>query len=155
MGPMRAEDTTSAMVDRKAICSPLSAHVIFARYVFFATVAGLANIMAQEIIIRTVLSEPIEVSILVGTVTGFLVKYLLDKRWVFLDVYEGRGAEIRKILVYGAFGVATTLLFWGIELSFWRVGRTAAAKYLGAVLGLSLGNWIKYLLDKHYVFPRN
>jgi putative flippase GtrA len=101
------------------------------------------------------MSEPIEMSILVGTAVGFFVKYLLDKRWVFLDIYDGHGAEIWKILVYGVFGVGTTLLFWGIELTFWRVGHTVEAKYLGAVIGLSLGNWIKYALDKRYVFPRN
>jgi putative flippase GtrA len=143
------------MIEGKIISSPLSAHVIFVRYVLFAIMAGLSNIVAQEIIVRTVLSEPIEISILVGTVMGFFVKYLLEKRWVFLDIYDGHQAEIRKVLVYSVFGVGTTLLFWGFELSFWHVGHTVEAKYLGAVLGLSLGNWIKYVLDKRYVFPRN
>jgi len=144
------------MIDAETLCHPpLPAYVIFVRYVCFAVVAGLSNIVTQEIVIRAILSQPVEVSILGGTAIGFFVKYLLEKRWVFLDMYDSHAAEIRKIVVYGIFGLGTTVLFWGIELSFWYVGHTVEAKYVGAGLGLALGNWIKYLLDKHYVFPRS
>ena len=130
----------------------LSAQAILTRYVLFAVIAGLVNIATQELVVRGVPSETIILSVLSGTAVGFLVKYLLDKHWVFFDGYHGHVAEVRKIVVYGAFSVVTTLLFWATELSFWSVFQTSEAKYAGAVLGLSLGNWIKYLLDKHYVF---
>lgn len=133
----------------------LAAHEVFARYVLFATIAGLANLGAQEMTIRALPDVPVMLSILVGTGGGFIVKYVLDKRWVFFDDYDSHAAEARKIFVYGLFSVGTTLLFWGVELAAWRVGGTTAAKYAGAVVGLSLGNWIKYLLDKKYVFGRN
>jgi putative flippase GtrA len=133
----------------------LASHVIFTRYVLFAIVSGLANLAFQEIVVRTVPTLPIMVSVLSGTSVGFWVKYLLEKRWVFLDVYDGHAAEIRKIAIYGIFGIVTTLLFWAIELSFWHMWQTVGAKYVGATIGLSLGNWTKYLLDRRYVFPRN
>ena len=132
----------------------LAAHVIFVRYVVFAVVSSLANLASQELVIRTVPGAVLMASVVVGTGVGFCVKYLLDKRWVFLDAYDGHIAEARKIVVYGAFGVGTTLLFWAIELGFWHVWQTAEAKYIGAAIGLSLGNWIKYLLDKQFVFRR-
>ncbi len=53
---------------------------------------------------------------------GFVAKYILDKRWVFFDAYESHASEARKVMIYGAFGVGTTLLFWGIELAAWHLG---------------------------------
>lgn len=133
----------------------LAAHVIFARYVFFAVIAGVANLASQEATVRLLPALPVMVSVLVGTGIGFFVKYALEKRWIFFDSYESHAAEIRKITIYGVFGVGTTLLFWAIELGALWMWQTTTAKYIGAVVGLSLGNWIKYLLDKHYVFGRN
>jgi putative flippase GtrA len=138
--------------DLEGVHPPLSAHVIFIRYVVFAIVAGLTNIGAQEIFVRAVPLAPIMGSIFSGTVLGFFVKYLLEKRWVFLDEYCGHVAEARKIVLYGVLGVGTTALFWGIELSFWYSLQTAEAKYIGAAIGLALANWIKYHLSKRYVF---
>jgi putative flippase GtrA len=134
---------------------PLAAHVIFVRYVSFAIFSSLLNLASQEIVVRGLPAAPIMISILAGTGVGFVVKYVLEKRWVFLDRYDGPVAEIRKSFIYGVFGIGTTLLFWAIELSFWHIWQTAEAKYIGAAIGLSLGNWIKYLLDKQYVFARS
>ena len=134
---------------------PRAAPLIFVCYVLVATVSGLSNLASQEIVVRALPIAPIMVSVLTGTGVGFFVRYLLEKRWVFLDAYDNHVAEIRKISVYGAFGTGTTLLFWLIELSFWHIWQTMEAKYVGAAVGLSVGNWIRYLLDRHYVFPRN
>lgn len=142
--------------DLEVVChQPLSAHVIFIRYVIFAIVAASTNIAAQEIFVRAVPLAPIMASIFFGTVLGFFVKYLLEKRWVFLDEYGGHVAEARKIVLYGVLGAGTTALFWAIELGFWYSLQTAEAKYIGAAIGLTLANWIKFHLSKRYVFrPR-
>ena len=132
----------------------LATHVVLLRYVLFAAVSSLANLVSQEVVIRLIPLAPLMVSVLTGTGIGFLAKYAFEKRWIFLDGYDGHTAEIRKILVYGIFGIATTLLFWGIEFGAWHVWQTAGAKYAGAAIGLSLGNWLKYTLDRRYVFPR-
>jgi putative flippase GtrA len=130
----------------------LSARVIFFRFVVFAVMAGLANLAAQEAVVRLYPLWPVMISVLAGTGVGFFVKYVLEKRWVFLDDYETHTAELRKIAIYGFFGIGTTALFWAVEMGAWHLWHTSEAKYAGAVVGLSLGNWIKYLLDKHYVF---
>ena len=139
---------------KAAFRPPLAAPLIFVRYVLSAIVSGLSNLASQEIVVRALPIAPIMISLLIGTGVGFFLKYFLDKRWVFLDGYDNHVAEIRKISVYGAFGIGTTLLFCLIELSFWHIWQTMEAKYVGATIGLLVGNWIKYLLDKHYVFPR-
>jgi putative flippase GtrA len=131
---------------------PLPAHVVFMRYVYVAVLSGLCNIAAQQIVLWILPNLRVLISVVAGTAIGFLVKYICDKYWVFLDSYESHAVELRKVVVYGIFGVATTALFWAVELSFWFLFQTAEAKYAGAALGLTLGNVIKYQLDKHYVF---
>ena len=47
-----------------------------------------------------------------------------------------------------------TLLFWSFEIAFWKIGGTELAKYLGAAIGLAIGNFAKYLLDRSFTFAR-
>jgi FAD/FMN-containing dehydrogenase/putative flippase GtrA len=87
------------------------------RYVLFAVIAGAMNLGAQAVVFAIAPIQPLALSILAGTGVGFVVKYLLDKRWIFFDDYHGPAREARKILLYGAFSVAMTLLLSG------RLGR--------------------------------
>ncbi len=122
------------------------------RYLVFAVLATLANLAAQELVIRVSPVAPLALSILAGTAAGFVLKYLLDKRWVFEDRSDSHAQELRKVTLYGAFSVLTTLIFWGFEVAFWAVWRTDLAKYIGAVLGLAIGYAAKFALDRTFVF---
>jgi putative flippase GtrA len=126
--------------------------MMFVRYVLFAILATLANLATQEIAIRTAPVAPLTVSIVLGTAAGFVLKYWLDKKWVFDDGYSGHRQELQKITLYGAFSVLTTLVFWGFEVAFWVIWRTDFAKYTGAVLGLAIGYAAKFMLDRTFVF---
>ena len=121
-------------------------------YALFALAATLANLGTQEIVIRIAPFAPLKVSILAGTGAGFVLKYILDKRFVFDDGFGGHAREVRKVALYGVFSVATTLVFWGFEVAFWAVWQTDAAKYTGAVLGLAVGYAAKFALDRTFVF---
>ena len=146
-------DVIQSTASQRAAAGPsLSPHAIFVRYVTFAIIAGVCNLLTQEGTLRVAPSDTIIPSILAGTAVGFVVKYVLDKRFIFFDPRDSHAAEMRKVLLYGFFSVLTTMLFWAVEISAWHVFQTVEAKYIGAVIGLSLGNWIKYRLDKHYVF---
>jgi putative flippase GtrA len=122
----------------------------FLLYVVFAGVATVANLAAQELFLR--MSGSLAVAILAGTAAGFATKYVLDKKWVFSDRYTTHRQELRKVTLYGAFSVATTLVFWLFEVAFWMAWRTDFAKYTGAVLGLAVGYAIKFVLDRTFVF---
>jgi putative flippase GtrA len=122
----------------------------FFLYVVFAGVATVANLAAQELFLR--MSGSLAVAILAGTAAGFATKYVLDKKWVFSDRYTTHRQELRKVTLYGAFSVATTLVFWLFEVAFWMAWRTDFAKYTGAVLGLAVGYAIKFVLDRTFVF---
>jgi putative flippase GtrA len=123
-------------------------------YTLFAVFAGLCNLVSQEVTLRLWPAFPLMGAVLAGTGVGFVVKYILDKHWIFADAYEGHALELRKIILYGLFSVGTTAIFWGIEIGAWHLWETSAAKYVGAVFGLVLGNWIKFRLDRAWVFPR-
>ena len=110
----------------------------------------MANLAAQEIVVQ--LFQNLPFAILSGTACGFATKYLLDKKWIFYDHYTTPAHEIRKVTLYTAFSVVTTLVFWLFEVIFWMTWRTDLAKYTGAVLGLALGYAIKFRLDRMFVF---
>ncbi|MFL5203204.1 MAG: GtrA family protein [Microvirga sp.] len=126
--------------------------MMFIRYVVFAGIATLVNLATQEAVVRIAPLSPLALSIVMGTVTGFILKYLLDKKWVFDDGYSGHRRELQKITLYGVFSVFTTLVFWSFEVAFWVIWRTDFAKYTGAVIGLAIGYAAKFVLDRAFVF---
>jgi putative flippase GtrA len=122
------------------------------RYIGFAIIATLTNLGAQQAVIGIAPIAPIASSIAAGTLVGFATKYILDKNFIFFDVYSGHAREAAKVLLYGLFSIVTTLVFWSFEAGFWAIWRNDLAKYSGAVLGLALGYAAKFLLDKHFTF---
>ncbi|AXQ95948.1 GtrA family protein (plasmid) [Cereibacter azotoformans] len=131
----------------------MSLGTLVLRYGFFAVLATLANLGTQRLVLlgggEARLFLP---ALAMGTLVGLVVKYLLDKQWIFFDRAAGLGAHGRKFSLYTLMGVATTALFWGTETLFWWIGGTHAARETGAVLGLAVGYVVKYNLDKQYVF---
>ena len=87
-----------------------------------------------------------------GTIVGLVLKYILDKRWIFGDMSVGVKAHSKRFSLYTAMGLITTAIFWGMETAFWLVWQTDAMRELGAVLGLSIGYVVKYNLDRRFVF---
>ena len=131
----------------------MTARALALRYVAFAVVATVANLAVQ----RLVLGEGegamrLAAAIGAGTLVGLVVKYLLDKRWIFEDRDAGLRAHGRKFTLYTAMGLVTTAIFWGSETAFWLLWRTDLMRELGAVLGLALGYAVKYRLDRRFVF---
>lgn len=123
-------------------------------YVLFAIIAGVMNLLTQGVVFSLAPMRPLAASILAGTAAGFVVKYLLDKHWIFFDGYGDGRQEIYKVFLYASFSVAMTLVFWGFEIAFLAIGGTDFAKYLGAVVGLAIGNFAKYFLDRSFTFKQ-
>lgn len=87
-----------------------------------------------------------------GTGVGLVVKYALDKRWIFDDRTTGAAAHGKRFALYTVMGVATTVIFWGMQTGFVLFWDHPWALYVGGALGLSIGYVVKYRLDKAYVF---
>lgn len=126
------------------------------RYAGFAAVATVVNLFTQRLVLglnEGSLGFPL--AVLAGTVVGLIVKYILDKKWIFFDQESGLATHTRKFALYTAMGVVTTLIFWGGETTFWLVWGTQEARELGAVVSLTIGYFLKYHLDRRLVFaPR-
>jgi Predicted membrane protein len=125
-----------------------------ALYVFFAALSTLANIASQwaAASLAAGLRHEIYLSMAVGTVVGLVVKYVLDKRWIFRYATRDGLHDARTFALYTAMGGLTTLIFWGTELAFDAVFQDNRMRYVGAVAGLAAGYLLKYQLDKRFVF---
>lgn len=123
------------------------------RYAILAAVATLANIASQEGALHLYRGVyEIGGSIIVGTAVGLVVKYVLDKRYIFRFKAQNRRHDSRVFILYTVMGLLTTVIFWGFEWGFQFLYETKEMRYLGAVIGLALGYLTKYQLDKRFVF---
>ena len=94
----------------------------------------------------------VEISILVGTVMGLPLCYFLEKRYILNFTSKNLVHDGKLFIFYSAMGVITTLIFWGTEYTFHLIYDTDFMRYLGGILGLYIGFYVKYQLDKKYVF---
>lgn len=122
-------------------------------YAIFALIATTANIGAQDLVIRTYSGTfDILTSVVVGTGVGLVVKYILDKRYIFRFRARSVAHDTHTFALYTVMGLATTVSFWGFEFGFHHVFETKEMRYLGGAIGLAIGYLTKYHLDKRYVF---
>lgn len=123
------------------------------KYSLFSLASIFINIGSQFLINLFVLNNKfIFLSILFGTFNGLLLKFYLDKKFIFY--YNNQSLKIiqKKFLLYSLTGIITTILFWSIEILFHFLFLNPNSKYIGGILGLSLGYFTKYHLDKKFVF---
>lgn len=131
----------------------MSRRILVLRYIAFAVVATLANLLIQRVVLAAALPVArYQLALFAGTLVGLVVKYMLDKRWIFHDLSQGIAAHGKRFPLYVLMGVATTAIFWGTETAFWMTWGSQGARELGAVLGLSVGYFVKYRLDRRFVF---
>jgi putative flippase GtrA len=124
-------------------------------YSIFALIAILVNIGCQALVIWIYKGGfAIQLSVLIGTAAGLPVKYVLEKRHIFDFKSKNLAHDGRVFMLYTFMGVFTTALFWGIEYGFHMAFKTDTMRYVGGGVGLTIGNIIKYHLDKRYVFQK-
>lgn len=128
----------------------MSLAALILRYGAFAVLATVVNLAVQRGVLA--LWPALFPAMVAGTAAGLLVKYILDKRWIFFDSTTGIAQHGRKFALYSAMGLVTTLLFWGFETGAWALWRTDLAREAGAVLGLAIGYVVKFQLDLRFVF---
>jgi putative flippase GtrA len=138
-------------------------------YSLFALVAIVVNLGAQHLTISLMshLSLGVRaihlpllfegpwnmlVGMLVGTLVGLMVKYLLDKRYIFDYEPKDLKSDGVAFILYSAMGLVTTAIFYATQLIFFKLFKTQIAFYIGGAIGLSIGYWVKYELDKRFVF---
>lgn len=125
-------------------------------YTFFAVLSTIINIGSQILSIW-VYKGPysVEISILVGTAAGLPLRYFLEKRYIFDFTSQNLAHDGKLFIFYSAMGVITTIIFWGTEYAFHLIYDTDLMRYVGGILGLAIGYFVKYQLDKKYVFVKS
>lgn len=127
--------------------------MILIRYIIFAVFSTLVNITSQILSLHLYsASFSLYIAMFVGTLSGLILKYILDKKYIFYHTPKNKKDDGKKFLLYTFMGGITTIIFWGFELGFDMMFHSEQAKYIGAVIGLSIGYYIKYHLDKKFVF---
>jgi len=122
-------------------------------YAIIALIATAANLAAQALSVRVWTGLwHIEISVLVGTAVGLVLKYVLDKIYIFRFKADDALHDLQTFTLYTGMGAVTTLLFWGFEFGFYGAFQDKSLRYLGGLIGLVLGYWAKYHLDKRFVF---
>jgi putative flippase GtrA len=122
-------------------------------YALFACISTLANLGAQAVVVRMFSGEyGVMFSVVMGTGIGLVVKYLLDKRWIFRWRATDKRRDAHTFVLYTLTGVFTTLVFWGCEFLFQWLFHTESWRYVGACIGLAIGYVVKYRLDRALVF---
>jgi len=126
---------------------------IVAYYVLFALLATLVNIGTQDLVVRLYYGGgSIAISVICGTIIGLVVKYILDKRYIFCFETNGVRHNGKVFFLYSVMGLVTTAVFWGVEFVFQYVFETKGMRYVGGGIGLAIGYVTKYYLDKRFVF---
>ena len=96
------------------------------KYILFAIIATAVNLLFQFISFKVYKGcFSLYIGMCSGTAAGWLVKYVLDKKYIF---------------------------FWAFEMVFYFSFKGYIFKYIGAIFGLIIGYAIKYFLDKRFVF---
>ena len=123
------------------------------KYSFFALIATIINLFTQFISLAIYSQNfSLYIAMFFGTITGLIAKYILDKKYIFYYVVKDKKEDSQKFILYSIMGVFTTLIFWGFEIGFDYIFDSEIAKYIGAIIGLSIGYITKYFLDKKFVF---
>ena len=123
---------------------------ILIKYIIFAVISTIVNLSFQYISFYFYSDiYSIYIAMFIGTLAGLILKYILDKKFIFEYETKTKKEEGKKFILYSLMGVFTTLIFWLFELGF---DKLFDQKYLGAVIGLGIGYIVKYYLDKKFVF---
>ena len=126
------------------------------KYSLFALIATIINLFTQFISLAIYSQNfSLYIAMFFGTLTGLIAKYILDKKYIFYYVVKDKKEDSQKFILYSIMGVFTTLIFWGFEIGFDYIFDSEIAKYIGAIIGLSVGYITKYFLDKKFVFKGN
>jgi len=124
--------------------------VLYSLFAGLSTVVNIGSQMLSMLIYSG--AYAVEISIFIGTLAGLPLRYFLEKRYIFSFESKNIKHDGQLFILYSFMGVFTTAIFWGTEYAFHLIFTTDVMRYMGGVLGLSIGYYIKYQLDKRFVF---
>jgi putative flippase GtrA len=126
---------------------------VASRYATIALVASATNLVLQSMLLLAY-SGPLSVEFAAVVATAIVLpfKYVADKRFIFNFTALSPAKDLQHLALYSSASVFTVAIFWGFEFAAWRLLQTRSAQYVGGALGLAVSFYVKYVLDKRFVF---
>ena len=116
-------------------------------YFLFALFSSFINIIGQHIFLNYY--ENLFLAVVCGSAAGLIFKYSLDS----IIVFEGnRKINLKTFITYAFIGACITPIIWIVEVTFLNIFGTVFMRDVGALLGIALAYYIKFEIDKRYVF---
>ena len=116
-------------------------------YFLFALISSFINIIGQHIFLNYY--ENLFLAVIAGSAAGLVFKYILDSSIVF----DGnKQISLETFLRYAFIGACITQIIWIVEVIFLNIYGTVFMRDVGALLGIALAYYIKYEMDKRFVF---
>ena len=116
-------------------------------YFLVALFTAPVNLIGQHISLNY--HESLFLAVIVGSAFALVFKYILDCTIVF---NRKNIINLKTFLTYAFIGACITPIVWIVEISFLNIFGTVFMRDIGALLGIALAYWIKYEMDKRYVF---
>ena len=116
-------------------------------YFLFAVLVTFVNLVGQHIFLN--FYENLFLAVIAGSASGLVIKYALDSRIVFES--DG-GMDLKTFIRYAFIGACITPVIWVVEVTFLNIFGTVFMRDVGAILGIALAYYIKYEMDKRFVF---
>ena len=116
-------------------------------YFLFALFVAPINLIGQHISLNY--HENLFLAVIVGSAFALVFKYILDCTIVF---NRKNIINLKTFLTYAFFGACLAPIVWIVEVMFLNIFGTVFMRDIGALLGIALAYWIKYEMDKRYVF---
>ncbi len=131
--------------------------MIAINYAIFALIATCANLLSQELVVQIYSEEySLPLALFFGTAAGLLVKYYLDKKFIFNTQMDSFAEDVKTFYLYTLMGLLTTAMFWLVEIGFDHYsGGNKLVRYSSGAAALCMGYWMKYHLDKKFVFKKS
>lgn len=125
---------------------------IVAKYSFISFISILFNVIAQFIFTKLFYyNYNFLIEMFLGSISGVTVKIILDRTYIFYYMNEKSIGNILRFVVYSFFEIISILLFIILEVIFNFFIPIPFSRYLGVIIGLSIGYSIKYHFDKRYI----
>lgn len=123
------------------------------RYTAIAVSASVLNLLLQAIIVR-IYTGPIAVELAMVAATGIVlpIKYSVEKHLIFGFQPNSLIHDAKLFSLYTFVSVFTVLIFWCTEYAFQLLFQSEPMRYVGATIGLAISFYMKYALDRHFVF---
>ena len=116
-------------------------------YFLFALLSSIVNLIGQHVFLNYY--ENLFLAVIFGSALALVFKYILDSRIIF----DGnRQTNLKTFLSYAFIGACITPIIWIVELIFLNIFGTVFMRDVGALLGIALAYYIKYEMDKRFVF---